>query len=140
MKEEMIRKLIEEAKKIANEKFCCKDSHFSVGAVLLTKEGKVYNGFNIENNGIQSICAERTAFVKALSEGNKEFSCIAIIGKNMDKEEFTKIVPCGYCRQFMKQYGKEDFMVYTYDEKEDKIITYTLEELLPHSFDFERNE
>ena len=115
-------------------------SNFKVGAVLTTKEGTHYTGCNIANHGIQSICAERTAFVKALSEGNKEFSCIAIIGKNMDKEEFTKIVPCGYCRQFMKQYGKEDFMVYTYDEKEDKIITYTLEELLPHSFDFERNE
>lgn len=140
MKEEIIRKLIEEAKEIACHNFCCKDSNFSVGAALLTKEGKVYKGCNIENDGIQSICAERTAFVKALSEGNKEFTCIAIIGYSLKTKEFTSIVPCGYCRQFLKEYASSNFLVYSYEEKEDKIRTYTLEELLPHSFNRERKE
>ena len=140
MKEEIIKKLIEEAKEIAKRNFCCKYSNFSVGAALLTKEGKVYKGCNIENDGIQSICAERTAFVKALSEGNKEFVSIAIIGYSLKTEEFTSIVPCGYCRQFLKEYTNSDFLIYSYEEKEDKIITFRLEELLPHSFDMEREE
>lgn len=134
MKEEIINRLIEEAKKTANNNFCCKHSNFTVGAALLTEEGKLYTGFNVENDGIQSICAERVAFVKALSAMNKNFKCIVVVGKNMNDSNFKKTLPCGYCRQFMSEYTNKDFLIYTYDDEEQKLYTYKLEELLPESF------
>ena len=87
MDKETIKKLIDAAKDVANKNFCCKYSNFTVGAALLTGSGKVYKGCNIENHGIQSICAERVAFTKALSEGHSEFIAIAVVGKNVDEEE-----------------------------------------------------
>ena len=98
------------AKEIANRNFCCGHSGFTVGAALLTSEGKVYKGFNVENDGIQSICAERVAFTKALSEDNHRFSCIVVVGKKLKDKNFKKTLPCGYCRQFMSEYVKEDFI------------------------------
>ena len=134
MEREIIIELINQAKEIANRNFCCKHSNFTVGAALMTKEGKVYKGFNVENDGIQSICAERVAFTKALSEGNHEFVCVAVVGKPLTKDQFSKTLPCGYCRQFLSEYASKDFMVYTYDEVENKLYSYRLEELLPESF------
>ena len=136
MKQEVIDKLLDEAKRSANCNFCCKYTNYTVGAALLTKEGKVYTGFNIENDGIQSICAERVAFTKALSALNKEFLCIVVVGKDINSEKFIKTVPCGYCRQFMAEYTNPDFLIYTYDEVEDKLYTYRLKDLLPESYDF----
>ena len=130
----LISKLVEEAKEIAARNFCCGHSGYTVGAALLTAEGKVYKGFNIENDGIQSICAERVAFAKALSEDSHRFSCIVVVGKKIKDKDFVKTLPCGYCRQFMSEYVKEDFMIYTYDDKEDKLYTYNITELLPESF------
>ena len=101
---------------------------------LLTKEGKVYKGFNVENDGIQSICAERVAFVKALSEGNKNYDCIVVVGKPKDADKFVKTLPCGYCRQFMCEYVEEDFMIYAYDEEKDEIYEYKITDLLPENF------
>jgi len=129
MNKELINRLIEEAKEIASRNFCCNHSNFTVGAALLTNEGKIYKGFNIENDGIQSICAERVAFAKALSEDNQKFTCIAVVDKY-----FTKTLPCGYCRQFMSEYVNSDFIIYTYDDQEQKLYTYKLSELLPESF------
>ena len=126
--------MIAEAKEIASRNFCCKYSNFTVGAALLTKDNKLYKGFNIENDGIQSICAERVAFSKALSENKKDFKCIAIVGKMLDNDFFEKTLPCGYCRQFIKEYVDKDFIIYTYDEKNDELYSYTIEELLPESF------
>lgn len=134
MEREIIDQLIEEAKEIANRNFCCKHSNFTVGVALLTKDGNVYKGFNIENDGIQSICAERVAFSKALSEGNKEFTCLAVVGKPINQEHFNKTLPCGYCRQFLSEYASKDFLIYTYDDVENKLYSYRLEELLPESF------
>lgn len=134
MDEKLIMLLIEKAKSIANKNFCCTHSNYTVGCCLLTKDGKVYSGFNIENDGIQSICAERVTFGKALTENNKEFKCIVVVGKPLDSELFVKTLPCGYCRQFMSEYTHKDFLIYTYDDKENKIYKYTLEELLPESF------
>ena len=136
MKQEVIEQLLEEAKKAANNNFCCRHSNFTVGAALLTKEGKVYTGFNIENDGIQSICAERSAFIKALTALNKEFLCIMVVGKSLTDEKFKKTLPCGYCRQFMSEYAKPDFIIYAYDEEENKIYSYELKDLLPESFEF----
>ena len=134
MNQGIIDKLLEEAKQVANSNFCCKHSHYTVGAALLTKEGKVYKGFNVENDGIQSICAERVAFVKALSEGNKEFECIVVVGKPQDAANFVKTLPCGYCRQFMSEYVEPDFLIYAYDEEKDELYEYKITELLPEGF------
>lgn len=134
MNKELTNRLIEEAKEIASRNFCCNHSNFTVGAALLTNEGKIYKGFNIENDGIQSICAERVAFAKALSEDNQKFTCIAVVGKKLTDKYFTKTLPCGYCRQFMSEYVNSDFIIYTYDDQEQKLYTYKLSELLPESF------
>lgn len=106
-------------------------SNFKVGAALLTKDGKVYKGCNVENGAYSpSCCAERTAFVKAISEGNKDFDSIAVVGGKNGTDEFC--LPCGVCRQFMSEFCDKEFKIYVTNNKEIKY--YTLEELLPHSF------
>ena len=108
-------------------------SNFQVGAALRTKSGKVYVGCNIENHGIQGICAERTAFAKALSEGEREFESITVVGSPKGKEPTEKCMPCGYCRQFMSEFVDDKFKVYVVG-KENKIEELTISELLPYSF------
>lgn len=112
----------------------CPNSDFKVGAALVTTDDKIYTGCNVKNHGLQSICAERTAFVKALSEGERNFKCIMIVGKADTDEFYTETMACGYCRQFMSEFCEPDFLVYSYDEKTDIIKHYTLAELLPHNF------
>ena len=103
-------------------------SKYQVGAVLLTKEGKLYTGVNVENSSFGgTICAERTAFVKAVSEGDKEFEKIAIVSSG------GEAWPCGICRQFMKEFCDDDFVIITGNDA-DSIRTYTLAELLPEGF------
>lgn len=135
MKEDIIYKLISEAKEAANRNFCCKYTKFSVGAALLTKDNEIYKGFNIENDGIQSICAERVAFAKALSNNKKDFVALAVISKNLIDGKTGKVLPCGYCRQFLMEYGGQDLIIYTMDE-DNKLYTYHLNDLLPYSYDF----
>lgn len=106
-------------------------SNFKVGAVLTTKNGKKYTGCNIANQGIQSICAERVAFVKAISEGETDFLRIVVVG-GKDSEHLQETLPCGYCRQFMSEFTKEDFKIYTLGE--DSIKEYSIKELLPYGF------
>lgn len=108
--------------------------NYYVGAALRTKSGKVYTGCNVENHGIQGICAERTAFVKAISEGEREFESIAVVGAPVGEEPTVKCMPCGYCRQFISEFVDKDFKIIVEDNGE--IITYTINDLLPHSFDF----
>ena len=83
-----------------------------------------------------TVCAERVAFTKALSEGNKEFTCLAVVGKPLTQEQFNKTLPCGYCRQFLSEYTSPDFLIYSYDDVENKVYSYTLAELLPEGFSF----
>ncbi|MCQ2533689.1 MAG: cytidine deaminase [Clostridia bacterium] len=130
-------KLVDMAKDIANKNTCCGYSSFTVGAALLSKSGEVYTGFNVENHGIQSICAERTAFVKALSSGETKgnFVSITVVGKKLGQEKFIKTVPCGYCRQFMSEYAGPDFEINLIDEELGKTFSYKLKELLPESFE-----
>lgn len=127
----MYKEDIELAKK-ARLNACSPYSNYEVGAALRTKSGKVYTGCNIENHGIQSICAERTAFVKALSEGEREFESICIVGAKKHEEPTEKCMPCGYCRQFISEYVDKDFKIIVEDNGE--IIETTIEELLPHGF------
>ena len=122
---------IELAKKARMNSYS-KYSNFQVGAALRTKSGKVYIGCNIENHGIQGICAERTAFAKALSEGEREFECITIVGAKKDEEPTEACMPCGYCRQFMSEFVDRDFKIIVIEK--DDIKEYTIEELLPYSF------
>ncbi len=108
-------------------------SNYMVGAVLRCKNGKVYTGCNIENHGIQSICAERTAFVKALSEGEREFERITVVGASKNSNFFDTCLPCGYCRQFISEFVDKDFKICVFENNEIK--EYTIIDLLPHSFD-----
>ena len=118
----------------ARENSYCPYSNYSVGAALLTKEGKVYTGCNIENASYPvGICAERTAFCKAVSEGEREFSAIAIAGgpKGHAPED---AYPCGLCRQFMNEFtDASDFEVLVI-HSDMSFSTHKLYELLPHSF------
>ncbi len=107
-------------------------SNYNVGATLVCKNGKKYTGCNIENHGIQGICAERTAFAKAISEGEMEFSHIVIMGGKKG-EDAEKCLPCGYCRQFMSEFVEKNFKVFNIYE--NKVDEYTMEDLLPYSFE-----
>jgi cytidine deaminase len=102
-------------------------SQFFVGAALLTKSGQVYTGVNVENSSLgATICAERTAFVKAISEGDREFSTIAVVsGKG-------GVLPCGICRQFMFEFS-DDLRIITGDSADD-LEVHTIKELLPEGF------
>ena len=136
MDELIVKKLINVARENSLKNFCCPHTRFSVGAALLTDDGTIFGGFNIENAGIMSICGERVAFTKALSEGHNKFKAIAVMGKSLDTEVFKKVLPCGYCRQFMIEYADYDLLIYTYDEEEEILYSYTLKELLPESYKF----
>ena len=109
-----------------------KHNPYTVGAVLTTKNGKKYTGCNIQNDGIMSICAERVAFCKAISEGEYLFERIEVMGGPKDQPA-ERCLPCGYCRQFMREFvDNKEFKVYTiYD---NKVEEYKFEELLPYSF------
>lgn len=122
-----------ELARMARKNSCCQHSHFSVGTCLTTKNGRKYTGTNIENDGLQSICGERCAFCKALSEGEREFESIVVVA-GPENEDEVKTTPCGYCRQFMNEYVDKDFKVYcVYGNTVDE---YKIEELLPYSFKF----
>lgn len=109
-------------------------SEFKVGAALLTADGRVYTGTNIENASFSATnCAERTAFFKAVSEGERNFAAIAIVGgKNGVITDFCP--PCGICRQVMAEFCKADFEIIT--ACGDEIKVFTLAELLPEAFNF----
>ena len=125
------RALIEQAI-AAREKAYAPYSGFRVGAALLGKSGKVYTGCNVENASYSPTnCAERTAFFKAVSEGEREFVSIAIVG-GMSETINDLCAPCGVCRQVMAEFCDKDFRVIMGNF--EKIQTRTLEELLPLSF------
>ncbi len=116
-------------------------SDFHVGAALLAKSGKVYTGCNIENAAYSPTnCAERTAVFKAVSEGEREFTAIAIVGgKGGELAELC--APCGVCRQVLAEFCDEN-MRFVLGNPE-RIAVYTFEELLPLSFgknDLEKKE
>lgn len=113
----------------AREKAYVPYSNFAVGAALLTKDGKVYQGCNIENAAYSMCnCAERTAFFKAISEGDTEFSLLVVTA---DTER--PVSPCGACRQVMAEFCDEDMKVILTNLKGD-IFETTVEQLLPGSF------
>lgn len=126
----MYEDLIEVAKK-ARENAYAPYSEFKVGAALKTKTGRIFEGCNIENSALSMTnCAERTAFFKAISEGEKEFEAIAIVG-GKDNELIT-CPPCGACRQVMNEFCDKDFKIILFDGEDEDV--YTLEEILPLGF------
>lgn len=109
-------------------------SHFTVGAALLSDDGTVYLGGNIENASYGAAnCAERTAIFKAVSEGKRSFRAIAIAGGMEGKEPVDYAYPCGICRQVMLEFADEDFRIYVVKNKED-YREYALGELMPCGF------
>ena len=111
-------------------------SNFKVGAALLTKNGKVYKGCNIENAAYSTgNCAERTAIFKAVSEGEKDFAAIAIVGGPADNGELTICPPCGVCRQVINEFVDcEEFDIILGTNKPEDMKVYKLKELLPLGF------
>lgn len=112
-------------------------SNYSVSVLLFT-EHNVFKGVNIED-GVQSICAERSAFASAISAGDKNFKKIFIIAKDNNKNEYEyeyeyddNVYPCGHCLQFLSEFVDESFPIYIFGNKEIKI--YTLNELFPYRF------
>jgi cytidine deaminase len=122
MKYEELMKRAKEAKKMAYVPY----SNFKVGAALLTTNGKVFTGCNVENASYGATnCAERTAIFKAVSEGEREFKAIAITGDS------KTTYPCGICRQVIAEFGDDIDIIL--DGKDGLVIT-NISELLPHSF------
>ena len=120
------KELMEMAKK-AYEKSYSPYSNFKVGAALLTKDGNLYTGCNIENASYgATICAERTAIFKAVSEGEKNFIKIAVAA-----HDGTTAFPCGICLQVMNEFMPDVKVIL---ENDGEIITYSLKELLPNGF------
>lgn len=110
-------------------------SSFSVGAALLCKDGKIYKGCNIESASYSPTnCAERTAFFKAVSEGEREFEAIAVVGGKSNEEIQDFAPPCGVCRQVMMEFcSPEEFKIILMNgNKEIKVMS--LSELLPLGF------
>ena len=108
-------------------------SGIKVGAALLCSDGTVYGGCNIENVGFTpTVCAERTAFFKAIYDGHRDFKAIAVCGgKNgVPSGQFP---PCGVCRQVMREFCKDDFQIIL-QNAEGGCDVFTLKDLLPVSF------
>lgn len=109
-------------------------SGYTVGAALLTADGHRYLGGNIENASYGATnCAERTAFFKAVSEGEREFTAIAIAGGISGEAPVEYAYPCGICRQVMREFCRDDFVIYVVNSEQD-YQRYTLKELLPFGF------
>lgn len=126
------RELVEKAKQAA-ERAYAPYSGFTVGAALLSKSGKVYLGCNIENASYSpTCCAERAAFFKAVSEGERDFCKIAIVGgRALDFADYC--TPCGVCRQVMSEFCKADFTVIL-GRNDGEYRSVSLGELLPSGF------
>ena len=126
----MIKKIKEEAIRMLDYSYS-PFSNFAVGAAILTKSGKIYTGANIENSSYGlTICAERVACVKAVSEGELEFKAIAVATRSEDLAS-----PCGACRQFLWEFGDMDVILINTQGKEKD---YKLSQLLPDGFRLEK--
>lgn len=107
-------------------------SGYRVGAALLCADGKVYEGCNIENGSYGATnCAERTAFFRAVFDGEREFTAIAVCG-GKDGIITGAFPPCGVCRQVMREFCADDFVIYLINDTGFEAVT--LSQLLPYSF------
>lgn len=102
-------------------------SSFRVGAALLSKDGKIFTGTNVENRSFgATICAERTAIVKAVSEGVRDYSALAVIG--LDSSEILS--PCGICRQIISEFGSDITVIMANKNREYQISS--VDKLYPY--------
>ena len=109
-------------------------SHFKVGAALLTKDGRIYTGCNVENAAFTPTnCAERTAVFKAVSEGVRSFSAICIVGA-LEGRPLDYCGPCGVCRQVLREFCEPDTFPVLLGREDGRMRIYTLAELLPQGF------
>ena len=133
MEQALVEKLIETA--IAQLKYSYAPySHFKVGAALLTAEGKIYTGCNIENAAYTPTnCAERTAFFKAVSEGERSFQAICIVGGKAGVLT-GYAAPCGVCRQVMMEFCDPDGFQIVLAVSREQYDIFTLRQLLPQGF------
>ena len=129
-----IRELIKAAIE-ARRKSYSPYSHYQVGAALLTADGQIVTGCNIENAAYgPSNCAERTAFFKAVSEGMREFAAIAIVGSPAGEAVTQYAYPCGVCRQVMREFCEPSQFRIIVAKSEEDYRMMTLAELLPEGF------
>jgi len=138
MTNEELNKLAKEAR----DKACVDISGFKVGAALLTKDGNVIQGCNIEDPsgiGVTNVCAERCAIIKALSEGYRDFEKIAVVGgpsnttATGDTDTLIFCAPCGACRQYLNSWAPKIKVIL--QEADSELKEYGIKELLPYSFD-----
>ena len=109
-------------------------SHFKVGAALLAADGRVFTGCNVENATLTpTSCAERTALFKAVSEGARQFTAIAVVGSLEGQTNRLITSPCGVCRQALYEFTGPDLTVILAKSEQDYLVT-TLGELLPMGF------
>ena len=128
--QELIRKALE-----VRQKAYAPYSGFMVGAALLCKDGRIFTGCNIENASYGATnCAERTAFFKAVSEGYREFTAIAIAGGRKEAQSLEYCAPCGICRQVMSEFCDPDAFLVILPRSEEDYKSYTLGQLLPLGF------
>lgn len=131
MEKSELVKLALEARKMAYTPY----SHWAVGAALLTADGKVYKGCNIENASYTPTnCAERTAFFKAVSEGERNFAAIAIVGGPEGQAPLGTCPPCGVCRQVMMEFCDYEKFEVILGVSETEYETYTLKDVMPMGF------
>ena len=110
-------------------------SNFNVGAALLTKDNKIFTGCNIESASFSAtVCAERTAFFNAISQDEKNFKAIAIVGSKNTSPIKNFCPPCGICRQVMTEFCNDDFLIILFDGKSYKQLK--LSELMPFTFGY----
>jgi len=122
-----IKKKLIQAAHLAEQQAYAAYSNYAVGAALLTKEGEIITGCNIENAVFPlTLCAERVAIFKAVSESKMEFEAIAVVTRNGG-------TPCGSCRQVMREFSK-DLPILIANEEEELVLETTLQRLLPYSF------
>jgi len=110
-------------------------SHFAVGAALLCEDGTVYTGSNIENAALTpTVCAERVAFFKAVSEGKRNFTAIAVVGGRDDRTPDALVAPCGVCRQVMMEFCTSKTFDVVLGNSAENLNVYKLGDILPLGF------
>lgn len=136
MNKEIVKRLLSDAE-AARERAYCPYSNTSVGAALLTRDGKIYTGANIENSAFgPTVCAERVAFFTAYHNGERDFVAIAVSGGRCGESSTSDFVPCGVCRQVMAELTSPELTVITNVDGEP--CQRTLRELLPSAFGKEK--
>lgn len=119
----------------AREKSYSPYSNYQVGAALLGKNGVVYQGCNIESASYTPTnCAERTAFFKAISEGQREFEAIAVVGGKKGETTLPYAYPCGVCRQVMREFCNPETFTILVASSEEEYREFKLKDLLPEGF------